>query len=226
MLAALLGFPGIPPIVSRLITLYKAQFVTPDTKKLSQTLAPSAKNVYGIYDKDAYLVLEPDNITEIHPTEKSVVSKFPTERGAFADYNKVAEPYEISVTMTKGGKQSDMNDFMDQLRALKEGIQLVDIVTPERVFLDANLETFDYSKTVGKGQNLLIIKAKFIEIWQVEPVYVNSVLPPGKPKNPSGTTKKDKGKEAQTAADKWVADKIEQAKKSAAAGSAVYGAGG
>jgi hypothetical protein len=154
---------------------------------------PTVPKYWGVFDDSGANRLLPDNILSVKDSEKTKVSTFPVEKGAFATYNKVVEPYSVHIQITKAGSVQDRSDFLDKLTVLKNGTELVHVVTPERTFLNANLETFDYAQTQSKGQNIIIADCQFIEIRQVTPAYAQtSVIKSGKKASSKST--EDKGK--------------------------------
>jgi hypothetical protein len=150
--------------------------------------------VWGIFSDTNKLLLQPDNILSVKDDEKTKVSNFPVEEGAFASYNKVKEPFNVKVMMTKGGTSKEIEDFLSTVRILKNRTsKLVSVVTPEDVFLSATLEGFDYSRETGKGQNLIHVNCHFLEIRQVSTKYSSVSVSRPKAKNPSSSDKTNSG---------------------------------
>ena len=165
---------------------------------MATATAPAPK-IWGIVDSTGANVLAWDSISAVKYSDKSKVSSFPLEQGSFANYDKVANPYDLKLTVMKGGTVQDRKSFLSTLKTLKDGLSIVSVITPERTFLSANLEAFDYSQTTGKGQNLLIVELHLIEIRQIAPGgYAQAKVV--NPKKPAAKDKADKGKQQTTTA--------------------------
>ena len=184
--------PGVPPIPRQVVPAEpSAQLLLGSPVVVSKEVPPK---VWGIFSSTNKLLLEPDNIVSVKDVEKSKVSNFPVEENAFASYNKVQEPFDVKVMMTKGGTSKEIEDFISTVRILKKRTsKLVSIVTPEDVFLSATLEAFDYSREAGKGQNLVHVLCQFVEVRQVSPKYAAATLPRTKVKSATAASKKDTG---------------------------------
>lgn len=100
---------------------------------------------WGIFLKSK-LVLNPDSIVDFDHRNDWRVSDFPVQAGAFASYNKVANPFEISVKMTKGGTQAQRSAFLNQLDSIAGDLNLYTILTPERSYINVNITRYELSR--------------------------------------------------------------------------------
>lgn len=192
-------FPDVPnsagvPSVPR-NPLSPAQVVgPPKPAKVPGVVDASKLRPWSIKDATGKLALAPDNIVEVHFGEKSKVSDFPVEKGAFTTYNKAHHPIAIKITMSVGSKLADRNTFLNALINLKRSTNLVNITIPEGVFKDYTLESYDFSRTEKKGQNMIIASCHFVNVVQTTSQISNTSLVRRKLKNPSAATKVDGGK--------------------------------
>lgn len=153
-------------------------------------MASEFTNIWGIYDKDGNLVLQPDNMMDFRYDNSSRISTFPTEEGSFASYNKVRSPFRAKVTMSVGGDSAAMEEFMARLDAVVDDTELYDIVTPERTYINANIEKVSYARAHNKGVNCIVAHMELMEVRQVSPAYasvtINAKKPQAKDQKKSG----------------------------------------
>lgn len=121
-------------------------------------------------------VVTPDSITEFGYQAEWSVTSAPTQKGAFADYNRVAVPFETHVRMTKGGSEADRYLFIKQIEALNS-TQFYDIVTPEKTYSNCNIIRFEMTRRGEKGAFWLSeVDLYFREIRVVASKYENTSI--------------------------------------------------
>lgn len=152
------------------------------------------RNSWGIYTQDGAKLFDVDSVVDIKYENANKVSNFPVERGSFGSYNKVKTPYKVKLRMSVGGDQTRMSNFIAALDRVVNDTNLYTVVTPEAVYLNANLERVSYPRGRDKGANLIMADVEVIEIRQVEPQYAQVSLPPAKVKKADSASKKDTGK--------------------------------
>ena len=149
--------------------------------------------VWGIFDQENNLLVEPDSVIDLGVRAESKVSDFPIENGQFAAYNKVQEPDLVTVRMTKGGSVDDRDTFLAVIDAAKKSTDLYTIITPEYAYINANIEMYRYAREAQSGANLIVIDIAFKEIRQVEAAYTQASNDEDI-KNPASATKVSTGK--------------------------------
>ena len=153
-------------------------------------MASNFSNIWGIYDKDGNLVIVADNMMDFRYDNSSKISNFPTEEGSFATYNKVRSPFKAKVTMSVGGDSAAMAAFMATLDEVVNNTELYDVVTPERTYLNANIEKVNYARSHNKGVNCIVAHVELMEVRQVSPAYasvtINAKKPQAKDQKKSG----------------------------------------
>ena len=96
---------------------------------------------------------------------ESTIPTKPVEQGAFISANKWANPYEVEVEIAKHGTASEIQQFLEELERWRESVDLVDIVTPSRGFLRANIYRISYTWSMDEyGQRLVIPKISIREV--------------------------------------------------------------
>lgn len=127
-------------------------------------LVPSASQ-WAIYQSGTSdFALEPDSIFDLNPRREARVSDYPMEQGAFASYNKVQTPRIWRLRLVCRGVDMDRSDFLDELDALMEGLDLVDIATPDNLGTNLSLTNYDYKRQATSGVSMLIVDTTWEEI--------------------------------------------------------------
>jgi hypothetical protein len=135
---------------------------------------------WGIYDQAGSNVLDPDNIASIGYSGEYRISDYPIEQGQFETYNKVATPFQSRVSMSKGGKLSDRQGFLARIEQIRGDTKLYNVVTPERVYMDVNIERVTLDRTAAAGAGLLTVEIGLREIRQTtSPSFTSSQTPSG-----------------------------------------------
>lgn len=144
-----------------------AEFMTADDPSVSSQ-TPVA--LYGIYlkakDGTSQLVLQPDSFIGYSYINESRLSQYPQEAGAFQQYNKVDTPFDVRVTMTKGGNVSDVASFLAIAESLPKAtdLNLYDVITPERTYSSVNIARISHDHKPGHGANMVTIELYLTEI--------------------------------------------------------------
>lgn len=127
------------------------------------------------------VIIVPDTVEKFEFRGERRVSDYPVEQGAFASYNKVAQPFEIRMVMVCSGlnyAQSAFSalglnlgqgfmqkvDFLTTLDYMLETTDLFDVVTPDKLYANANMEHYDYKREARNGATMLIVEAWFREV--------------------------------------------------------------
>ncbi len=95
-------------------------------------------------------VVTPDSIRDFGYSNEWNIATAPTQNGAFADYNRTNNPFEITLRMTKGGTETDRQKFLKQIEDL-DSTQLYDIITPEKTYRNVNLMRYEVQRQGEKG---------------------------------------------------------------------------
>jgi len=150
-------------------------------------------NGWGIYSLAGALVFDVDSVVDLKYSNKSKVSDFPVEKGAFATYNKVASPFGVKVQLAVSGADR-ISAFLAALNVEVGAANLYNVSTPEAVCLNVTLESFDYSRASDRGLGLVVAALSFQEVREVTPAYTTVALPPKKVKRPGSASKVVGGK--------------------------------
>lgn len=127
-------------------------------------IASKAPTGWGIYAQGGALAIEFDNTVSFEYSAESRIADYPLEKGSFASYDKVAMPYEIRLPISKGGSLADRTSFLSRLESIRTSLDLFNIVTPERTYLNANIMRVALSRNSTNGATLLSPEIVFREI--------------------------------------------------------------
>ena len=133
--------------------------------------ATKAAPVWGVFNTTGSQVINADNVMAFEYRGEYSISNFPVQQGAFASYNKVAHPFDTSVILTKGGSEADRTAFLLQCETVAASLDLFNIVTPEKQYLNANTTRMELSRKDVKGAFFLVVELFFTQIVQVDAQY-------------------------------------------------------
>lgn len=128
-------------------------------------------DTWGIFTSDNKRVFDIDNIMDLRYENGGRVSDFPIEKGGFVSYNKVSTPFRLKVRVSVGGSKYRIADFIDAIDAAVKDTKLYNIITPEKTYLNVNLEYVSYARSCTRGYNLIMADITCKEIRQVAPQY-------------------------------------------------------
>ncbi len=134
-------------------------------------------------------VVVPDSFLELSYRNEYDVSDFPVQDGAFASYNKVSNPFETTLRMSKGGNVDARKKFLESIENIIGTLDLYDIVTPERSYLNVNLVRFELSRRGAGGAYFFSeVDLSFREIRQVSSVYTTTAVVTQDAQDPSAAS--------------------------------------
>lgn len=168
-------FPGVPQLARLPGAVYAG--ITIATNALQSTLwqASQAPPAWGVFDSQGNAVISPDSILDFDNENEWSISTFPVQDGAFASYNKVIVPFEITLRMTKGGTQTDRERFLAQVQAIAGDTNLYTIVTPEYSYQNCNIRKYSNTRRGVQGAFFFAeIDIHFIAINQVASQYTST----------------------------------------------------
>jgi len=123
-------------------SLWRSLFVTPQWGIYKQVPPPSAPGSDGLVTVtvrgNLTPVVVPDSVLEFNYRNEYDITDAPIQDGAFASYNKVANPFETSVRLSKGGSQADREVFLGQIEQVLASLDMYYILTPERTYKNIN----------------------------------------------------------------------------------------
>lgn len=175
------NLPGVPALLRNPSAIIGAVVGLVTGSQALGRLTGSAPVVWGVFDKTGAIVAQATNVISVDYRNSSKVSDYPVEQGAFASYNKVANPYDVKIRMTCDGTtplgvssllnpldvlshQANRTDFINALDAAANSLDLYTVVTPERTYTNANIESWDYRRETTNGASIIIADIYLREI--------------------------------------------------------------
>ena len=168
--------PGVPPIPRLPGAVYNT--ITLGSEAISGVLWGAAQNnaVWGVYDSNSNLVIQPDSILNLANENEWSVCDFPVQDGSFASYNIVIHPFEVSLRMTKGGTTAERAAFLAQIAAIAGTTNLYTIISPEWSYQNCVLRSYSNVRRGPAGAYFLAeVDVHFRQVIQVSEVYTNTV---------------------------------------------------
>jgi hypothetical protein len=168
---------GIPALLGKVANITNTVSLVVADAQLILGLFAGPK--WGIGINGVFQVF-PDSVVDVEFKRDWQISNAPQEQGAFQSYNKVATPYDAHIRMTKGGTEAARAQFLDTINALAASTVLVDVVTPTKIYRNANITHYDYRRTSTNGVGLLTVDIALQEIRIApSPAFTNTAAPSG-----------------------------------------------
>ncbi|WP_072059810.1 MULTISPECIES: phage baseplate protein [Xenorhabdus] len=150
-------------------------------------------NYWGIFNQYGIPLLLADSVISLQYQNQYRVVSAPIENGSFATYNKVGEPYKVTVQLSKSsGGTLERGAFLSQLEILAKSTLKFHVVTPEFVYTNAAIVGYDIAREAKDGATLLKVNLHLEEIREVTVKYDKEEV-----KNPDDAKKKDTGDQTQ-----------------------------
>lgn len=171
------NLPGVPPLARS--ALAAASTISGLVAAVGTTLqffkGQQPGPVWGIFDSGLKSVVTADSFLSFRNKKSTKIADFPIQAGGFNDYDKVTIPYNAFVRISRGGSVSDRADLYRQLDALIASLQMYSILTPEKTFLNVNLEEYEIVRESNKDAYFFTqVDLSFREIRPVVAVYTTT----------------------------------------------------
>jgi len=139
--------------------------------------ASQSQPLWGVFDAQGNVVLDPDSVLEFAHRRAFEVSNFPVQAGSFASYNKVILPFEVHLRVSKGGDETERQQLLADIEALAASTALYTVVTPERRYQNCNLDRYEVIRRGARGAYFLTeVDLYFIQIIEVAPQYTTTAV--------------------------------------------------
>ena len=146
-------------------------------------------NYWGVFNEYGIPILLADNVMSLKYANSSRISQTPIEKGSFASYNKVSNPYKATVQLSKGSGGTLLRGaFLAQIETLANSTLKFHIITPEFVYTNACIIGYDTARQASEGAQLIKVNLHLEEIREVIVQYDTEEV-----KNPDDAEKKDGG---------------------------------
>lgn len=160
-------------------------------------------NQWGIFNQYGIPIMLADTVHSVKYSSSSQIAQAPVEKGTFASYNKIQNPYQASVTMIKGGGDVTMRGlFMAQLELLSKSTLLFHVITPEYVHINAAIVGYDYARSPQDGARMIVANIHLEEVREAKVTYETKET-----ENPEDSPEVDTGEQQPKEADQSLLDK-------------------
>lgn len=105
---------------------------------------------------------------EMSLTSSSQIPTEPIEKGSFANYNRIIEPFESTCRLALEGTDSAIQSALQALEELKKGQKKLEFIMPFETYENLMLESYDYRRDSHSGWNVLTVDVRLKEIREVE----------------------------------------------------------
>ena len=168
---------GIPSLLTTVTSAANnAALLVADAKIVLNMFGPPK---WGVY-LNGTLVLEADSVLAVEFRQDWNLPDYPMEEGAFGSYNKVERPYDVRVSLSKGGSVEDRQSFLAVAQGMGGSLDLYDVVTPEVTYSNVNIAHLGYRRTSTNGVGLLTVELGLIEIRNTgTAAFSNTTAPSG-----------------------------------------------
>lgn len=218
----LIQFPDVPfaagvPALVRGAINSASSFVAPvlrtlDALGLGALFGSTPQSRWVIADKFGRPLIVPDSILGFSYRNEAKSGTHPVEApaggtGTFAAYNKVNNPFDISIQFAVSGANTGAASFLGSLlpvfgapktsrrsalNTVEKAVNSTDlftIITPDAVYTSCSLEHFDYQRRSSEGVSLLVVDCGFMQIRQTAvAAYLNTAAPSASDVQPQGIT--------------------------------------
>jgi hypothetical protein len=145
---------------------------------------------------DGNSVIAADNLVVFELKQNWAIADYPIEQGSFETYDKVQQPYDVRLTFSRGGSESDRSEFLASVEDIVNDTNLYDAYTPEGTYINLNVAHYDYKREAKNGVGLLTVNLYLTQVRaDVSQQYSTTAAgATGSPANPTAT--QDPGSQA------------------------------
>jgi hypothetical protein len=111
---------------------------------------------WGVFHGGTIKIAEYDSVFAIGHQSESHISDYPLELGAFASYNKIQIPFDVTVTLNCGGSETQRATFLSDLEDARSSLNLYSVMTPERTYENVNFTSLNIQRSVREGAHMII----------------------------------------------------------------------
>lgn len=133
---------------------------------------------WGIF-RNGVAVIASTNTISFEMRQDFPISDYPVEKGAFQSYNKVQLPGDIRVSVSRGGSETERQQFLKSIDAVINTTDLYDVVTPEQVYTNYNFSHRDVRRAAKGGVGLITVDLWLTEIRESSTASFQNTQQPG-----------------------------------------------
>jgi hypothetical protein len=167
---------GVPALLNGINSVFGSVIAAQALSGQILSLFEPFQQQWGVYsqDDDSQPVLTTNGFVSFGIQNQSQVANYRIEKGQFSAYNKVDSPYQMAVTLTKAGQSFEIKQFLDKLDEISNDFKLYKVFTPDKIYENANMESYSYERTVESGLNIIYATIIFTQILSTAEVAFNT----------------------------------------------------
>lgn len=169
--------PGVPALSS-----YLANAVPLIFADAIAFLFGGPANPWGIF-LNGSPAFEFESFNSFAYKKEFVIADYPIEgsggASGFMSYDKVELPFECRVRLISGGSEADREALLAEIDAAAADLELYDIVTPERLYQNCNIQRVGVERTSTDGVGVIKIDVVFQQIRSSEVSAFSNTQQPG-----------------------------------------------
>lgn len=150
--------PGVPTLPTRNTLVAAAEQALED---ILEALFAEGQQ-WGLF-LDGEPVVVAESVVSFEFKQTYRISSFAIEpsnqqsAGGFESYNKVQKPFDVGLRFSTGDTPAARQALLESAEAAVASLDLMDAVTPEKVYESVNPVHFDYRRTAQNGVALIIV---------------------------------------------------------------------
>lgn len=122
---------------------------------------------WGVFHSLQVKIADYDSVYAVGHQSESHISDYPLELGAFASYNKIQVPFDVTVTLNCGGSEEKRATFLSDLEEARAGLYLYSVMTPERTYENVNFTGLNVQRSLREGAHMIIAQLIGREVREV-----------------------------------------------------------
>lgn len=105
-------------------------------------------------------VIVADSVVTLDYKQDWTIADYPLEAGKFESYDKVNVPFNVNIRFAAGGSEVERQLLLDSVAAVAKTLDLFDVVTPEAIYTNVNINHYDYRRTAASGLGMIVV-----DVW-------------------------------------------------------------
>lgn len=165
--------PGVPALTS-----YLTDVVLLLTADAISAVFGTPESLWNVF-LDGVQAFDFQSIAGFGYSQEWAIATYPTDDGAFFSYDKVQLPFSCRLRVTSGGTEEERQALIEEVTAAANTLNLYDIVTPEKVYPNCNVDRLVYDRTAERGAGMIVIDITFQEIRSSQASAFSNTQQPG-----------------------------------------------
>jgi hypothetical protein len=151
------GVPAVPPSVNLF-----AQIVLLVADAIN-FLSAFGTSQWGIF-QDGLSVVEADSVVSLGFKQDWAISTYATEQGGFQSYNRSTRPTALGCGFLRAARNPIAKHCWTALPQSLGTTELYDVVTPEQVYNNANIQQYSFQRSSQNGVGLIQVDVQLVEV--------------------------------------------------------------